>query len=137
MATQEWKNVSGGTDTWQDFKLACNHRGCILINRRGMEGKSVSHICERIHRATDKAEDKVYSIVCFDEIDKVFRSNRTNYASAADSGFLPLNNLLTFLAGGMITCTDNNSRYSIDSTNFLIICLGAFGEDLKDIIKSV
>ena len=43
--------------------------------------------------------------------------------------------MLTFLAGGMITCTDNNSRYSIDSTNFLIICLGAFDEDLPGIIK--
>lgn len=101
----------------------------------GWRGKSVSNICERIHRATDKAEDKVYSIVCFDEIDKVFRSNRTNYASAADSGFLPLNNLLTFLAGGVITCTDNNSKCSIDSSNFLVICLGAFDEDLPDIIK--
>jgi len=55
------------------------------LTGEGWRGKSVSHICERIHRATDKAEDKVYSIVCFDEIDKVFRSNRTNYASAADS----------------------------------------------------
>lgn len=105
------------------------------LTGEGWRGKSVSHICERIHRATDKAEDKVYSIVCFDEIDKVFRSNRTNASGAADSGFLPINNLLTFLAGGMITCTDNNSRYSIDSTNFLIICLGAFDEDLPGIIK--
>ena len=105
------------------------------LTGEGWRGKSVSHICERIHRATDKAEDKVYSIICFDEIDKVFRSNRTNASGAADSGFLPLNNLLTFLAGGMITCTDNNSRYSIDSSNFLVICLGAFDEDLPGIIK--
>lgn len=105
------------------------------LTGEGWRGKSVSNICERIHRATDKAEDKVYSIVCFDEIDKVFRSNRTNYSSSADSGFLPLNNLLTFLAGGVITCTDNNSKCSIDSSNFLVICLGAFDEDLPEIIK--
>lgn len=105
------------------------------LTGEGWRGKSVSNICERIHRATDKAEDKIYSIICLDEIDKVFRSNRTNYSSAADSGFLPLNNLLTFLAGGMITCTDSNSKCSIDSSNFLVICLGAFDEDLPDIIK--
>lgn len=105
------------------------------LTGEGWRGKSVSNICERIHRATDKTEDKVYSIICLDEIDKVFRSNRTNYSGAADSGFLPLNNLLTFLAGGMITCTDNNSKCSIDSSNFLVICLGAFDEDLPDIIK--
>lgn len=105
------------------------------LTGEGWRGKSVSNICERIHRATDKAEDKVYSIICLDEIDKVFRSNRANYSGAADSGFLPINNLLTFLAGGMITCTDSNSKCSIDSTNFLIICLGAFDEDLPEIIK--
>ena len=105
------------------------------LTGEGWRGKSVSNICERIHRATDKAEDKVYSIICLDEIDKVFRSNRTNYSGAADSGFLPINNLLTFLAGGMITCTDSNSKCSIDSSNFLIICLGAFDEDLPEIIK--
>lgn len=48
---------------------------------------------------------------------------------------MPINNLLTFLAGGTITCTDNNSKCSIDSSNFLIICLGEFDEDLSDIIK--
>lgn len=105
------------------------------LTGEGWRGKSVSNICERIHRATDKAEDKVYSIICLDEIDKVFRSNRANYSGAGDSGFLPLNNLLTFLAGGMITCTDSNSKCSIDSSNFLIICLGAFDEDLPEIIK--
>lgn len=105
------------------------------LTGEGWRGKSISNICERIHRATDKAEDKVYSIICLDEIDKVFRSNRINYSGAGDSGFLPINNLLTFLAGGMITCTDSNSKCSIDSSNFLIICLGAFDEDLPEIIK--
>lgn len=104
------------------------------LTGEGWRGKSVSNICERIHRATDKAEDKIYSIICLDEIDKVFRSSRTNASGAADSGFLPLNNLLTFLAGGMITCTENNSKCSIDSSNFLVICLGAF-EGLDEIIK--
>jgi len=104
------------------------------LTGEGWRGKSVSNICERIHRATDKAEDKIYSIICLDEIDKVFRSSRINASGAADSGFLPLNNLLTFLAGGMITCTENNSKCSIDSSNFLVICLGAF-EDLPEIIE--
>lgn len=104
------------------------------LTGEGWRGKSVSHICERIHHATDRAEDKLFSIVCFDEIDKVFRSNRSNTSGISDSGFLPLNNLLTFLAGGMITCTDNNSQCTINSSDFLVICLGAF-EGLDKIVR--
>ena len=104
------------------------------LTGEGWRGKSVSHICERIHHATDRAEDKLFSIVCFDEIDKVFRSNRSNTSGISDSGFLPLNNLLTFLAGGMITCTDNNSQCTINSSDFLVICLGAF-EGLDEIVQ--
>jgi len=41
---------------------------------------------------------------------------------------------IKFALMGMITCTENNSKCSIDSSNFLVICLGAF-EDLPEIIE--
>lgn len=92
----------------------------------------MSNICARVNNTTDKIEDKMFSIIVFDEIDKICRSNRSNHAGVADSGFLPLNNLLTFLAGGVITDKDSNT--SMDTSNFLVICLGAF-EGLDEIIK--
>jgi len=104
------------------------------LTGEGWRGKSVSNICARVHGTTDRAEDKIFSIIVFDEIDKVFRSNRENNSGTSDSGFLLINNLLTFLAGGVVTCTDNNSKCSLDTSNLLIICLGAFA-GLDEIVR--
>ena len=104
------------------------------LTGEGWRGKSLSSIIPRIYRETDRAEDRIYSIVVFDEIDKVFRSNRSNSLGISESGFLPLNNLLTFLAGGTVTCTDKDCNCSLDVSNLLIICLGAF-EGLDKIVK--
>lgn len=100
----------------------------------GWHGKSVSDICDSVYQATDRADERPYSIICLDEIDKVFRANQCDRSDVSDSGFLPLNNLLTFFAGGMISSTDHHNSCSIDSSNFLVICLGAF-EGLDEIIR--
>lgn len=102
------------------------------LTGEGWRGKSVSNICARVNSSTDRVEDRIFSIIVFDEIDKVFRSNSDNHAGIASSGFLPINNLLTFLAGGSITDKDSNTF--MDTSNFLIVCLGAF-EGLDEIIK--
>jgi len=104
------------------------------ITGEGWRGKSISSIIPQIYRATDRAEERVFSIVVLDEIDKVFRSNSSNEAGISESGFLPLNNLLTFLAGGMITCTDKDCNCSMDVSSLLVICLGAF-EGLDEIVR--
>jgi len=96
------------------------------LTGEGWRGKSLSSIIPRIYRATDRAEDRIYSIVVFDEIDKLFQSNRSNTPGISESGFLPLNNFLTFLAGGTVTCTDKDCNCSMDVSNLLIICLCAF-----------
>ncbi len=104
------------------------------LTGEGWRGKSLSSIIPQIYHATDRAEERIYSIVVFDEIDKVFRSNRSNALRISESGFLPINNLLTFLAGGTVTCTDKDCNCSLDVSNLLIICLGAF-EGLDKIVK--
>lgn len=102
------------------------------LTGEGWRGRSVSNICARVNSATDRIEDKIFSIIVFDEFDKVCRSNRDNHAGISDCGFLPLNNLLTFLAGGIIT--DKDSESFMDTSNFLIVCLGAF-DGLDEIIR--
>lgn len=95
----------------------------------GWKGQNVSSI---IARAIDVAKDDAeaeFSIVCLDEIDKVFRSR------VEETAFLPLDNLLTFLCGGVITHTENGrSSVSLDTSNMLVICLGAF-PGLDEIIE--
>lgn len=99
----------------------------------GWRGTSVSSIVEHAVDATPNIKESLFSIVCLDEIDKVFRSNSS---SGNNPGFLPLDNLLTFLCGSVVTHTgDNNRTTSLDTSNMLIICLGAF-EGLEEIIKN-
>ena len=103
-----------------------------MLTGEGWRGKSVSNICARVNSSTDRIEDKMFSIIVFDEFDKICRSNRDDHSGVASSGFLPLNNLLTFMAGGCITDKDSNTF--MDTSNFLIVCLGAF-EGLDKIIE--
>jgi len=103
-----------------------------MLTGEGWRGRSVSNICAMVNSSTDRIEDKMFSVIVFDEFDKICRSNRDDYSGVASSGFLPLNNLLTFMAGGGITDKDSNTF--MDTSNFLIVCLGAF-EGLDKIIK--
>lgn len=94
----------------------------------GWKGTNVSSIVARALRTAKDDAEAVFSIVCLDEIDKVFKSRVT------ENSFLPLNNLLTFLSGGVVTHTEVSSQgVSLDTSYMLIICLGAF-EGLDDII---
>lgn len=93
----------------------------------GWKGTNVSNIVQQAYNAAQDEEDAQYCIICLDEIDKVFRSR-------ASSDFLPIDNLLTFLCGNIITHTENSRTISLDTSNFLIICLGAF-EGLDKIIS--
>ena len=101
-----------------------------MLRGEGWKGRSVSSIITRcIDAAPDKNEaEATHSIVCLDEIDKVFKSR------VGDSSFLPLDNLLTFLSGSVVVHTDNNRTCKMDTSSLLIVCLGAF-EGLEDIIR--
>lgn len=100
-----------------------------MLRGEGWKGRSVSSIITRcIDSAPDKAEaEAIHSIVCLDEIDKVFKSR------LGDTSFLPVDNLLTFIAGSAVTHTDNNRTCMMDTSSLLIVCLGAF-DGLEDII---
>lgn len=104
------------------------------LSGEGWRGRSISSIIPNIFEATEDEEKRPFSIVCFDEIDKVFKSGRSNFGSVGSSGFLPLNNLLTFLNGGVISCQENKYTYTLDTSNLLVILLGAF-EGLDEIIE--
>lgn len=101
-----------------------------MLRGEGWKGRSVSSIITRcIDSTPDKAEaEATHSIVCLDEIDKVFK------ARLDDTSFLPIDNLLTFIAGGVVTHSDNNRTCKMDTSSLLIICLGAF-DGLEDIIR--
>lgn len=100
-----------------------------MLRGEGWKGRSVSSIITHcIDSAPDKAEaEAIHSIVCLDEIDKVFKSR------LGDTSFLPVDNLLTFIAGSAVTHTDNNRTCMMDTSSLLIVCLGAF-DGLEDII---
>lgn len=100
-----------------------------MLRGEGWKGRSVSSIITRcIDSVPDKAEaEAIHSIVCLDEIDKVFKSR------LGDTSFLPVDNLLTFIAGSAVTHTDNNRTCMMDTSSLLIVCLGAF-DGLEDII---
>lgn len=100
-----------------------------MLRGEGWKGRSVSSIITRcIDSAPDKSEaEAIHSIVCLDEIDKVFKSR------LGDTSFLPVDNLLTFIAGSAVTHTDNNRTCMMDTSSLLIVCLGAF-DGLEDII---
>ena len=102
-----------------------------MLRGEGWKGRSVSSIVTScIDSAPDKNEEEaVHSIVVLDEIDKVFKSRHD------DSSFLPVDNLLTFMAGSIVTHTDNNRTCRMNTSNLLIICLGAF-DGLEDIIRT-
>lgn len=101
-----------------------------MLRGEGWKGRSVSNIITScIDAAPDRNEEEaVHSIVVLDEIDKVFKSRHD------DSSFLPVDNLLTFMAGSVVTHSDNNRSCRMDTSNLLIICLGAF-DGLEDIIR--
>lgn len=101
-----------------------------MLRGEGWKGRSVSSIITRcIDSAPDKNEaEATHCIVCLDEIDKVFKSRLD------DTSFLPIDNLLTFLSGSVVTHTDNNRTCKMDTSSLLIICLGAFA-GLEDIIR--
>lgn len=100
-----------------------------MLRGEGWRGRNVSSIITRCIDSADKAEaEATHSIVCLDEIDKVFQSRLDN------TSFLPLDNLLTFIAGSVVTHTDNNRTCKMDTSSLLIICLGAF-DGLEDIIR--
>lgn len=101
-----------------------------MLRGEGWKGRNVSSIITRcIDSAPDKNEaEATHCIVCLDEIDKVFKSRLD------DTSFLPLDNLLTFIAGSVVTHTDNNRTCIMDTSRLLIVCLGAF-DGLEDIIK--
>lgn len=95
----------------------------------GWKGNNVSSIVARALRTAESDAEAVFSIICLDEIDKVFKSN------VDDNSFLPLDNLLTFLSGGVITHTESGSQgVSLDTSYMLVICMGAF-EGLDQIIR--
>lgn len=95
----------------------------------GWKGTNVSSIIARAIASAKDNADAAYSIVCLDEIDKVFKSR------VSESSFLPLDNLLTFLCGGVVTHTENgNHSISLDTSNMFIVCLGAF-DGLEEIIQ--
>ena len=101
-----------------------------MLRGEGWKGRSVSSIITRcIDSAPDKNEaEATHSIVCLDEIDKIFKSR------LGDNSFLPVDNLLTFIAGSVVTHSDNNRTCKMDTSSLLIICLGAF-DGLEDIIR--
>ncbi len=101
-----------------------------MLRGEGWKGRSVSYIITRcIDSAPDKYEaEATHCIVCLDEIDKVFKSRLD------DTSFLPIDNLLTFIAGSVVTHTDNNRTCIMDTSRLLIVCLGAF-DGLEDIIR--
>lgn len=100
------------------------------LRGEGWRGKNVSSIITRcIDSAPNQSESEaIHCIVCLDEIDKVFKSRLD------DTSFLPTDNLLTFIAGSMVTYEGRNRSCMMDTSSLLIICLGAF-EGLEDIIK--
>lgn len=93
----------------------------------GWKGCSVSEIIAHAIAASKDDAEAAFSIICLDEIDKVFKSQVT------ESSFMPINNLLTFLCGGIITHTDHSQSVSLDTSYMLVICLGAF-EGLDNIV---
>lgn len=95
----------------------------------GWRGTNVSSIVVRALKAAGNDEKKAcYTIVVLDEIDKVFVSQVT------DSTFLPTNSLLTIMGGSIVTHTESNRTTTLDSSNMLFFCLGAF-DGLGEIIQ--
>lgn len=96
----------------------------------GWRGNSVSSMIPRILEIADNDENKAkFTIVCLDEFDKIFQ------CEISDNSFYPTSNLLTFMGGAVITHTgSSNTTTSLDTSNLLFICLGAF-DGLSEIIK--
>ena len=96
----------------------------------GWKGNSVSSMIPRIIELSGNDGDKArFTIVCLDEFDKIFQCQVT------DKSFSPVNNLLTFMGGALITHSEsNNNTASLDTSDLLFICLGAF-DGLKEIIQ--
>lgn len=101
-----------------------------MLRGEGWKGRNVSSIITRcIDSSPNQSEaEAIHSIVCLDEIDKVFKSR------IGDNSFLPVDNLLTFIAGSTVTYDGHQRTCTMDTSSLLIICLGAF-EGLEDIIK--
>lgn len=96
----------------------------------GWRGCQVGSMVPRLLELSGNDENKAkFSIVCLDEFDKIFQCQVT------DKSFSPVNNLLTFMGGAVITHSEsNNNTASLDTSNLLFICLGAF-DGLKEIIQ--
>lgn len=98
----------------------------------GWHGRSVYNICTSVNNAPGTKESRMFACIVLDEADKLFKANKANHNGAADCGFLPISNLLTFVAGGIVE--DPESHCSMDTSNFMVICLGAF-EGLDEIVR--
>ena len=95
----------------------------------GWRGTSVSSIIVHALEAAGEDESKArHAIVILDEFDKIFHSQ------VSDQSFHPVNNLLTFIGGSIVTHSDNKTTCSLDTSSMLFICLGAFS-GLNAIIK--
>ena len=95
----------------------------------GWRGTKVSSIVAHALEAAGNDDAKArHTIVVLDEFDKIFHSEVT------DQSFHPVNNLLTFIGGSVVTHSDNKTTCSLDTSSMLFICLGAFA-GLDEIIQ--
>lgn len=105
------------------------------ITAPGYVGDSVSDILERLLDAADGSKELAErSIICLDEIDKLKSSGdggKDVNGTSAQSSVLKLLEGGTFEVGG----SPLGKGTTIDTTNILFICMGAFS-GLEDIIAS-
>lgn len=95
----------------------------------GWRGTNVSSIVAHALEAAGNDDAKArHTIVVLDEFDKIFHSEVT------DQSFYPVNNLLTFIGGSVVTHSDNKTTCSLDTSSMLFICLGAFA-GLEEIVQ--
>ena len=97
----------------------------------GWKGRDLSEIVSELLILSNYDTDKTsYSVIVFDEFDKLFHSQATE-----DSTFSVVSNLLKFVEGVTVTVkAKDDKEYTINTENMLFIFCGAF-DGLEDIIK--
>lgn len=97
----------------------------------GWRGTNVSSIIVHTLEATGNDDAKArHTVVVLNEFDKIF------HFQVSDQSFHPVNNLLTFIGGSVVTHSDNKLNCSLDTSSMLFICLGAFS-GLDEIINRI
>lgn len=100
------------------------------ITGMGWKGRDITEVINDLFAIGVHSETEAsFSIVVFDEIDKIFAESNSKYGS-----FSVVNNLLKFVEGTKVYKKYREEMFCVDTSNMLFIGLGAF-DGIEEIIK--